>query len=135
MSAVAVHSCSNAECKVRIDGVCVEGRSIQDCPYYAAASEVGEPVVDGGLVSVEEDDLEAIEEAVRLVSIDAAAHLREFEASVIAIVGPSAAGKTSLIAGLYELFLRGPVGAFEFAGSKTLHAFEEVCHGARWKAA
>ncbi|WP_288584675.1 hypothetical protein [uncultured Methylobacterium sp.] len=109
----------------------MEGRSLQDCPYYEAASVVRERVVDDGLVPSMEDDLEAIEEAVRLASADAAAHLGEFEASVVAVVGPSAAGKTSLIAGLYELFLRGPVGPFEFAGSKTLHAFEEICHGAR----
>ncbi|SDM48133.1 hypothetical protein SAMN05216360_102217 [Methylobacterium phyllostachyos] len=131
MTAVAVHSCSNAECNVRIDGSCAEGRSLQECPYYETAHDVQEAGASGGAVLAEEDDLEAIEEAVRLASAEAAAHLREFEASVVAIVGPSAAGKTSLIAGLYELFLQGPVGPFEFAGSKTLHAFEEVCHGAR----
>lgn len=131
MTAVAVHSCSNAECNVRVDGLCAEARNLQECPYYEAAHEARDAGASSGAALVEEDDLEAIEEAGRLASADAAAHLREFEASVVAIVGPSAAGKTSLIAGLYELFLRGPVGPFEFAGSKTLHAFEEVCHGAR----
>ncbi|MGI3898925.1 MAG: TRAFAC clade GTPase domain-containing protein [Janthinobacterium lividum] len=131
MPPAPIHSCSNAECKVRVDGTCAEGRSLRECPYYAgselkqgAAAYIGEALVI-------DEDLKPLEEAVRLSSSEAAAHLTEYESTVVAVIGPSAAGKTCLIAGLHHLFQQGPVGPFEFAGSKTLHAFEEVGHGAR----
>lgn len=130
--ALAVHSCSNAECNVRVDGICAEGRDLQECPYYEESSQARPTPADlGDIVLVVDDELEILEDAGRLASVDAAAHLQEFETSIVAVVGPSEAGKTSLIAGLYDLFLHGPVAQFEFAGSKTLHAFEEVSHGAR----
>jgi hypothetical protein len=50
---------------------------------------------------------------------------------LVAIIGTSDAGKTSLIASLYDLFQLGPIGSTEFARSQTLHALEEACHDAR----
>jgi hypothetical protein len=50
---------------------------------------------------------------------------------VIAIIGPTDSGKTSLIASLYDLFQHGPIADIEFARSQTLHAFEYACHDAR----
>ena len=47
------------------------------------------------------------------------------------MIGPSDAGKTSLIAGFYDLFQEGAVAGVEFAGSQSLHEFEHVCHDAR----
>ena len=52
-------------------------------------------------------------------------------ARVIVIVGPTASGKTSLIAGVYDLFQIGEVGTFAFCGSRTLPAFERICHDTR----
>lgn len=57
--------------------------------------------------------------------------LKAKEARVIAIVGPQDAGKTSLIAGLYDLFQRGQVGHIAFGFSYSLHAFEEAAHNSR----
>jgi hypothetical protein len=57
--------------------------------------------------------------------------LRAGPARIIAIIGPSDAGKTSLIASLYDLFQEGPVAGVEFARSRSLHAFEQTCHDAR----
>jgi hypothetical protein len=50
---------------------------------------------------------------------------------VVALIGPQAAGKTSLIAGIYDLLQSGPSADLGFAGSMTLHAFEQTCHDAR----
>jgi len=50
---------------------------------------------------------------------------------VVAIIGPTDAGKTSLIASLYDLLQEGPVAGIGFARSLTLHAFEQACHDAR----
>ena len=57
--------------------------------------------------------------------------LRRGDARVIAIIGPRDAGKTSLIASLYELFQAGPVSEIGYAQSQTLQAFEQTCHEAR----
>jgi hypothetical protein len=50
---------------------------------------------------------------------------------VVAVLGAREAGKTSLIASLFELLQCGRVGPFAFAGSDTLIAFERACHDAR----
>ncbi|MER9949537.1 hypothetical protein [Mesorhizobium sp. M0047] len=49
----------------------------------------------------------------------------------IGIVAPNDAGKTSLLASLYDLLQEGPVAGVGFAGSSTLIGFEKVCHDAR----
>ena len=50
---------------------------------------------------------------------------------VVVLAGPQDSGKTTLIAGLYELFHFGRLGGYLFAGSKTLIGFEQQCHLAR----
>ncbi len=49
----------------------------------------------------------------------------------VLVIGPPAAGKTTLLAALYELFGLGHGKRFEFAGSETLLAFERIAHHAR----
>lgn len=61
----------------------------------------------------------------------AQAVLRDRLCNVIALVGPHESGKTSLIAGIYDLLQEDKVGDYAFAGSSTLHAFERACHDAR----
>jgi len=62
---------------------------------------------------------------------DANRVLRRGRSRVIAFVGPKEAGKTTLIASIFELFLRQPIGPFRFSGSRTLYAFERACHPSR----
>ncbi len=51
---------------------------------------------------------------------------------VVVIGAPSGCGKTSLLTGLYERFLRVPAfGEYCFAGSETLVGFERRCHPTR----
>jgi hypothetical protein len=57
--------------------------------------------------------------------------LRAVETRVLAIIGPTLSGKTSLIASLYESFQKPGVRVFQFARSRTLIAFEQACHDAR----
>lgn len=52
-------------------------------------------------------------------------------ARVIVLAGPFGSGKTSLLAAIYDLFGRGPVGGYTFAGSETFRAFERRCHPSR----
>lgn len=43
--------------------------------------------------------------------------------SVVVIAGPPWAGKTTLLATLYQEFIRAPIGAWSFAGSRSLLGF------------
>lgn len=69
--------------------------------------------------------------AETLTFAEAAEVLRARWSRVVAVVGPSNAGKTSLIASIYDSFQRGPSGSVVFARSRTLHALELACHDAR----
>lgn len=50
---------------------------------------------------------------------------------IVVIAGVVGCGKTTLIAGLYGLFHKGPFAGYLFAGSRTLPGFERRCHLAR----
>lgn len=122
--------CANPDCRVAQDDKCVEGFDIGSCPHYGHApaeaedddTEVDEEAITDGVGLLGADTL-TLQEAARL--------LRAGAARIIAIIGPLDAGKTSLIASLYDLFQEGPVAGVEFARSRSFHAFEHTCHDAR----
>jgi len=123
-------TCSNPACRVAQTGKCVEGLGLSECSHYGrrpddtadAVPEEGEaPQVEGIQIAG----------ADTLTPEDASQLLRAGSARVIAVIGPSDAGKTSLIASLYDLYQEGPVAGTEYARSRTLHAFERTCHDAR----
>ncbi len=67
-----------------------------------------------------------------LLSIEDADELMRWRpANVVAIVGERDAGKTTLVAEIYERFLRAPFAGLMFAGSRTLAGFEKRCYLAR----
>ena len=122
--------CASPECKVAEDGRCIEGiPDLENCTHYGKA-----------LVIVDRPQLTAASQSapgVRLPGAEALARgdaqvvLRNQPCNVISIVGPFDSGKTSLIAGVFDLFQHGPVGGFAFSGSSTLHSFERACHDTR----
>ncbi len=125
--------CANPDCRVAETGRCVEGFELGVCPHYGrGAGEGGEGEPSGKGKPVErEGDSTRLAAAETLELSEASRLLRAGEGRVIAILGPTASGKTSLIASLYDLFQEGAVGGVEFSGSQTLHAFERTCHDAR----
>lgn len=122
--------CGNPECKVAIDAKCMEGiADPPSCPHYGKA-----------LVIVEASDGESFKtvapgvrlpHATALSATEAELVLRAKDSNLVALVGPHDAGKTSLIAAVYELLQLGPIGQYQFGGSATLHAFEKTAHDAR----
>jgi hypothetical protein len=121
--------CDNPDCKVAQDGRCIEGQELSACTHYGKA-----------LVIVERQTVTTATTpppGVRLPGAEALTHgeaqalLRGQPCNVIALGGPFDSGKTSLIASLYDLFQRGPVGGYAFAGSSTLRSFELACHDTR----
>lgn len=123
-------TCANPDCRVAEDGKCVEGFEIKACPHY------GHPAVVDSTTDMETDKPTAsgrvgLPGADTLTPEQAAGLLRAGPTRIVAIIGPSDSGKTSLIASLFDLFQEGPVAGFEFARSQSFHAFERACHDAR----
>lgn len=50
---------------------------------------------------------------------------------VIILAGPVKSGKTTLVTSIYECLQHGTFGGYTFAGSRSLIAFERICHLAR----
>lgn len=125
-AAVTTPVCANAVCRVAETGKCVEGLlPVESCSHYGRAPTK----IEG--VEVPKPDGIALGSGDRLSVESAPQVLRARETRVVAVLGARDAGKTSLIAGLFGLFLDGPVGGYSFAGSRTLPAFEVACHDAR----
>lgn len=125
-------SCTNPDCLVSNTGQCFEGLDLLVCPHFGPPNELKKTEKQNNAISV------VTKGAVRLppgtvLSCDGASKvlLRSKEARVVAVIGPPASGKTSLIAGVYELFQRGVVGDIRFSRSETFYAFEQICHDAR----
>lgn len=121
--------CDNPDCKVAQDGRCIEGQDLTACTHYGKALVIVERPTSTAAITPTI--------GVRLPSADvltrgeAQVILRSQPCNVIALVGPFDSGKTSLIAGAYDLFQHGPVGEYAFAGSSTLRSFEQACHDTR----
>lgn len=125
-------NCTNPDCQVSDTGQCFEGLDLAACPHFGSTDVVEEPekqdsaipVVTNGTVRLPRGTALNCEGASEVLS-------RSKEARVVAVIGPTASGKTSLIAGVYELFQRGAVGDIHFSRSETLYSFEQICHDAR----
>lgn len=137
MTQVDELQCSNPDCRVAETNKCVEGLSLDECPRYNrdAVSVAPEKIIETDVEGEASDDLEepiSLPSGERLTVPEASAVLRSSrETRVLAIIGPTDSGKTSLIASVYDLFQKGPIGDIHFARSKTLYAFEQACHHAR----
>lgn len=125
--------CANRECRISQGGRCIEGHDdLTKCPFYGKEPE-GSDQYEG------DDDLEVIDpfdgvrlpDALPLESRRADHVLASLPSRMIGVIGMHDSGKTSVIAGLFDLFQEGPVANTIFAGSSTLHGLEMICHDAR----
>ncbi len=134
--------CRNSDCTFAETGKCVEAHDVDSCPHRQQIDN-GE-VIDSadGVVSGGEDGTEDVSNEGtanrfnlgRKKTLDlggASALLRKASANLIATIGPVKAGKTCLIAAMYDTFQYSQYNAYTFAGSQTLAAFEGICHSAR----
>ena len=126
-----METCTNADCRVSIDGKCVEGYPLDECPHLTRMSveEIQEP-----------EEPKVVRDVARVMNLSLGDALNRVQASslqrrrlscLVGIIGPNDAGKTSLLASIYDLLQKGPVAGVTFAGSSTLIGFEKVCHDVR----
>ena len=123
--------CANPDCRVAETDQCVEGFELSACSHYGRKLEETSETSRGSEEKPTAPSSVGLPDAGTLTPSEASRLLRRGDARVISIIGPRDAGKTSLIASLYELFQEGPVSEIGFAQSQTLHAFEQACHDAR----
>lgn len=121
-------TCSEVDCKIAEGGRCLEGFDPPSkCPKFGKSRRPLSPTTTAG----------SVEEGISLPSGEDLDANGVFEiarsrlARLIVIAGAADAGKTTLIASLYERFQYGSVSDYMFAGSTTLLGFERRCHLAR----
>lgn len=123
------HKCANIQCKVAETGKCLEGLTLDNCQSYGRDPQA--EATSESPIQQSSESLINLRSATSLKLPRASDLLGRFDGRVIAIIGPRDAGKTSLIASLFDLFQEGVVAGVSFAGSETLHAFELACHDSR----
>lgn len=122
--------CANPDCRIAQDGRCVEGFANKaECPQFGKIQIVSAQDAANG-AQIPRSGV-AMPGATTLTVEEAGDIVKARKTHVIAITGPLDAGKTSLIAGLYDLFNLGQVGSVAFGQSYSLHAFEEAAHHSR----
>lgn len=121
--------CRNPECRVTDTKKCVDGFELQKCPNFGRAAEAADAAT--AETATQAVPSISLPQAELLSTSDAARIVRANDTQLVAVVGPNEAGKTSLIASLYDLFQQNPLGQIEFRRSSTLFAFERACHHSR----
>ncbi|MCY4557934.1 MAG: hypothetical protein OXF79_16525 [Chloroflexi bacterium] len=131
-------ACANEACEYGETGKCVEGNAVEECPYLERS--VRDVDVDDVVDDVEmgtdtragsETPIFGLSSGKALSVAEGSVILKSKRASVVALVGQAEAGKTSLIGEVYDAFQYGQYEKLSFAGSRTLIAFEEICHKIR----
>lgn len=125
-------TCSNPDCSLASDSKCVEGYEVEECPHAGRISidDIPEAEELETQVALPEPTI-ALSSGETLDRAEASALQRRRVSRSIGLIGPNDSGKTSLIAGVYDLLQEGPVSGAAFAGSSTLIGFEKICHLAR----
>lgn len=129
--------CSNFGCPVAQNGKCLEGLSLEKCPHYGKDAPLPTRVADAQSEANNEQRVtqqrpERKLPTADLINVDQAGTLCcSLACKSVAFVGPSNAGKSSLIAALYEKFQEGILEGYSCKWSDTLQAFERICHHAR----
>ena len=143
--------CDQVGCKVSQDGKCIEGLPFtgpDKCPHFKLLNPTSlaqeNAVIEELDEESDEDDINREDEAQlehaemhflssgeELTLEESSILMGESGARLIVIAGESESGKTTLLSCIYELFRSGPYTGYLFARSRTLRAFERVCHDSR----
>lgn len=125
--------CTQEGCNGPEGGTCIENLEFDQCPHVQKIQDS-----DVQTTSPEEDQTVQLSSEMVTTSpgpsineVGCDALLRQRNAKLIALVGGPNVGKTTLLAGIYELCRRGQLSDFSFAGCETIFGFENRCFLAR----
>ena len=129
--------CTQEGCTVSDDGKCLEGLDPESCTHCTIVE--GDSIADTTITNDDEGIANPEEEAFHNVHQGEALKLDETTyitnsslTRLILLAGLSEAGKTTMLASLFDLFQSSSKYArYIFSGSKTLIGFERRCHHAR----
>ena len=128
--------CTNEQCRFADTAECVEGNDINECPYLevwdaSASEDADETTSPGPSAQQSGDEPVSLGGEEHLSVTEASSLLKARDAPIIAFLGTAGAGKTSLIAEVYDAFQYKTYKSLAFAGSRTLIAFERICQKIR----
>lgn len=122
-------TCSQPKCPIATTGVCLEGHK-QDCPHLlpdvATSGETAADDSDTSLAPPPEHEPYRFHSGEKLTASEASQIMNAVPVKMVLCAGAPWAGKTTFIARIGEMFRTGAFREFQFAGSKTLCAFERV---------
>lgn len=110
--------CTQEGCEAP-EGPCLEGIGLDDCPHFKTlpAGQKPEEEPDEAHISLHRGKALRMEEA--------AAHMAKWDTQVVVLAGEVGVGKTTLLTVVFDKYSRGLYADHVFAGSRTLHGFEE----------
>jgi hypothetical protein len=128
--------CQEPGCPLESSGTCLEGvDDPHSCPHSKEVTDVAAPAADEDHDPEEPSDYtsdwQPLAGGYELSIQEANAITAANEATVVILAGEPDAGKTTLLATIYELFSKGVVPGFQFAGTETILAFERACFPSR----
>jgi hypothetical protein len=126
----SVAPCRLADCPVGATGKCKRNFDpVDSCPDFGPGdSQVELSESEERIVEQTVPDLHRFPSSDVMYVSDLVELLRAERPRIVALVGEQKAGKTTLLASLYQHYCRGPFADHRFAGSRTLTAFAKRHH-------
>lgn len=131
-------SCRTQDCTVGDTGICLLGNppltcefrvgeidSIQDSTIVEADEEEAPPVLAA------QDERPTLWGSLPLELSEIRDLMAERQCLLVGVVGTPTAGKTAALVSMYLRLAHGKFEGYQFADSRSLMAFEEICQGAR----
>ena len=130
--------CTNPNCNYDLDGSCIDGLSLEDCPSINKELDL-ELISPEEINSSDAELAELIDQENKvqlfgqkpLTEGDVSSTMKAFPSKVVSFVGHVGVGKTTLISSMYDVFNRKNELNVRFGRSLTMYAFEKLCHHAR----
>lgn len=125
---ISLKRCKQEHCKVHQDGLCMEQLAVEECQnFYLESENSGEETKDLAQALKKNPSIKLYTgEEMSANETDQITH--KYSTKMIAIVGESNCGKTTLLAEIYNTLQKGSCQDLLFAGSQTLIGFEKRSH-------
>jgi len=128
-----IKSCKQIDCEVRLDGNCLEGLDIEECPhfYWAETEDVETEEVDDSVLVPTQSNKISLFRGTELSLTDMKYITHRYKCDLVVILGDLDCGKTTLLATIFDMFQIGGFKKYIFAGSLTQKGFEIRSHLSR----
>lgn len=129
MEAQTKKICHQPGCKILEGGSCLESIDVtkEECPHFYADSQNDEVKDEKNNEQTKQSTSIKLFTGRELSFKETTIITNRYDSKLIAIVGESKSGKTTLLAEYYINLQKQPIEEYFFAGSKTQTGFEERC--------